>query len=104
MKRRDVWNGVATLIVICLGLAVVFVLSVQGRSGAQQNQPDYDEDFMKMMHPVELARRFVTDDKLPQQIATFKWKLYQEYQAKGFREDQALQLVMSGGIPFSASE
>ena len=57
-----------------------------------------------MMHPVELARQFVTDDELPQEIAEFKWKLYTEYQKKGFTEDEAFQLVLSGGVPFSAAQ
>lgn len=104
MEKRGVWKGFAALVFIFFGLAVMLLLSMESRTGAQQGQPGYDEEFMRMMHPVELARQFVTDDKLPHQIAEFKWKLYQEYQSEGFSEEQAFQLVMSGGVPFSAAQ
>ncbi|UCE19752.1 MAG: hypothetical protein JSV84_05270 [Gemmatimonadota bacterium] len=104
MERTTICKGFATLMVFAVGLTALVLLSVGNRTAAQPGQPDFDEEFMRMMHPVELARQFVTDDKLPQQIAEFKWKLYREYQAKGFTEEQAFQLVLSGGIPFSASQ
>ena len=85
-------------------MVVVSVLFVDRESGAQSDQSQFDEEFMKMMHPVELARQFVTDDDLPEQIAEFKWTLYNEYQKKGFNRDEAFQLILSGGIPFSASQ
>ena len=105
MGKRNMWKGFAVLMFFFTGVALVLlVLSVERRTGAQQDQAGFDEEFMRMMHPVELARQFVTDDKLPQQIAEFKWKLYREYQDKGFPEEKAFQLVLSGGVPFSSSQ
>lgn len=104
VKKGDLWKGLSVLIVFGLSLTVIILLSLGGRTRAQQGQPEFDEEFMRMMHPVELARQFVTDDELPQQIAEFKWRLFKEYQKKGFTKDEAFQLVMSGGIPFSASK
>ena len=92
------------LLTLVVGLTVVVLLLTQRESGAQYGQPEFDEDFMKMMHPVELARQFVKDGDLPEQIAAFKWRLFEEYQKKGFTKDEAFQLVLSGGVPFSASE
>ncbi|MFQ6092107.1 MAG: hypothetical protein ACE5OR_05410, partial [bacterium] len=76
MRKRSLWKWLATLTAFGLGLAVVILLSVGGRIGAQQRQPEFNEELMRMMHPVELARQFVTDDSLPQQIAEFKWRLF----------------------------
>lgn len=95
-------------VVVLIGLALVFciadLLSPERETLAQYEQPGFDEDFMKMMHPVELARTYVTDDDLPHQIADFKWKLFSEYQTMGFTKDEAFQLVLSGGGPFSAQK
>ena len=104
MKTRMRRWKVCGLLTLGLVLAVVVLLLVQRETGAQYDQPQFDEEMMKMMHPVELARQFVKDGDLPQQIAEFKWKLFQEYQKKGFSKDEAFQLVLSGGIPFSGSQ
>ena len=104
MRGGVLSQGLTVLLVSGLGGLIVLLLSVGGRTGAQQGQPGFDEEFMRMMHPVELARQFVTDEKLTEQIAAFKWTLFQEYQKKGFTENQAFELVLSAGIPFSASE
>ena len=104
MRMRKKWGKMGAFLIVGLGLTVVVLALGQRESGAQYEQPRFDEEMMKMMHPVELARQFVKDDDLPEQIAEFKWKLFQEYQGKGFTKDEAFQLVLSGGVPFSASE
>ena len=104
MLQAYLRKGCIALVVLALLTCAVLLLSSGKESQAQYERPDIDEDLMKMMHPVELARKYVTDDELPQQIAEFKWKLFNEYQKKGFSKDEAFQLVVTGSVPFSASQ
>ena len=96
------------MVVVFIGLVLVFCIAVlvspERETLAQYEQPVFDEDFMKMMHPVELARTYVVDVDLPRQIADFRWKLFSEYQKKGFTKDESFQLVLSGGGLFLASK